>query len=142
MQSHGPGCEPDSARTGLKARDDLARATTEFDTLRGVDCGDRQDGEAVGRLGGRTIAVDCVDSVFNLSITANLKASQAPSGCFGAPRALSHLGVDGGRVVSSSRGTGGGLEPKTARRRGSAASSARPRGPPGSPPNSGEPSGE
>ena len=96
-QSHGPGCEPDSARTWLKARDDLARATTELDTLRGDDGGDRRDGEAVGRLGGRTTAVDCVDSVF---ITAPLQASHAPSGCFGAPRARSHLGLDGGRLLS------------------------------------------
>ena len=78
----------------MKTRDDLARATTELDTLRGVDCGDRRDGEAVGRLGGRTIAVDCV------FITAPLQASHAPSGCFGAPRARSHLGLDGGRLLS------------------------------------------
>ena len=93
----GPGGEPDSTSIGMKARDDLARATADFDTLRGVDGGDRRDGEAVGRLGGRTIAVDCVDSVF---ITAPLQASHAPSGCFGAPRARSHLGLDGGRLLS------------------------------------------
>ena len=39
----------------MKARDDLARATADFDTLRGVDGGDRRDGEAVGRLGGHTM---------------------------------------------------------------------------------------
>ena len=39
----------------MKARDDLARATTELDTLRGDDSGDRRDGEAVGRLGGHTM---------------------------------------------------------------------------------------
>ena len=51
----GPGCEPDSTSIGMKARDDLARATADFDTLRGVDGGDRRDGEAVGRLGGHTM---------------------------------------------------------------------------------------
>ena len=35
--------------------------------------------------------------------------SHAPSGCFGAPHALSHLGVDGGRVVSSTGGGSGRL---------------------------------
>ena len=117
VQSHGPGCEPDSARTWLKARDDLARATTEFDTLRGDDGGDRRDGEAVGRLGGRTIAVDCVDSVFSLFITANLQGSQATRAPASARDYAASIHTEVGERVGRPEAAGGRVGVRFSERR-------------------------